>query len=105
MEKTLTLSEWATQYRALQARAEAVNRMVDERIRQLAQRAGLDRSIAWIHIHNALMGLHYGKPWPNVDYSLVRKARWLEETKLFAATRLVSRWADRIWIEEVKLNG
>jgi hypothetical protein len=105
MEKTLTLSEWATQYRALQARAEAVNRMVDERIRQLAQRAGLDRSIAGIHIHNALMGLHYGKPWPNVDYSLVRKARWLEETKLFAATRLVSRWADRIWIEEVKLNG
>jgi hypothetical protein len=105
MEKTLTLTEWATRYRALRERAENVNRMVDERIRQLAQRAGLDRSIAGIHIHNALVSLHYGKPWPGVDYSLVRKARWLEETKLFAATRLVSRWADRIWIEEVKLHG
>jgi hypothetical protein len=42
----MTLTEWATQYRALRERAENVNRMVDERIRQLAQRAGLDRSIA-----------------------------------------------------------
>jgi len=82
-------------YAELCTRAENHRRMVDARIRRIAREAGIDPSIWSIHSHNAMVAYHRGQPWAGVNYSLVRKIRWLEQERLFAAQRIVTRWFER----------
>lgn len=67
--------------------ADRAHRLIDREARITAQRAGLDPQIAYLHAHNALCGLEYGKPWPEVDYSLARRVLWLER-KAWEPSRL-----------------
>lgn len=53
--------------------------------------AGLDVC----NLHNAMVGLHYGKPWREVDYSKARLAQ-RQERELFAASKILDRWCERV---------
>lgn len=59
-------------YRDLKARCERITAMRLNRARKLCKEAGLDPTLLGIHPHNAMVSLHYGKPWPEVNYSKCR---------------------------------
>ena len=59
-------------YSVLRARVDALDKLMTENARTLCREAGLDPSLLGIHPHNAMVGLHYGKPWPEVNYSKCR---------------------------------
>ena len=79
-------------YREMSARADRYRAMVQVRIRQTAKDAGIDPSMYTLHASNAMASFNSGHPWPGVNYSLVRKVRWLERTKLYAAHEIVHRY-------------
>lgn len=68
----LTLDEWRLHYGRIKGFATAM----ESEIRRVAQRitedAGLDPNLLGIHPNNAMCGLEYGKPWPDVDYNRVQ---------------------------------
>ncbi len=72
----------------LGTRADKLSAMIVDRARRTAQAAGLDPSMPFLHAHNALCSQHYGNPWPEVDYSLARKIKYLEE-RSFEPYRIV----------------
>lgn len=73
-------------YRALRARVDALTDSKRRRALAMTRAAGL---ADYGHLHNALVGLHYGRPWREVDYAKARAARRLwEET--FTAARWLS---------------
>lgn len=53
-----------------------------------------DSRLCMCHMHNSLVSFDNGKPWPEINYSLMRKARWLCE-KSFEPSRIVSAWYRR----------
>lgn len=65
-------------YEQAKAIAGRIDDMMLARYRETVRAAGLDPSIAGIHVNNALCDYSYGHPWAGVDYSLVRKARWID---------------------------
>lgn len=80
----------------LNKRADKVREMVIARARVACKDAGLDPQLLGIHPHNAMCSLSVGRPWPNVDYSLVRKCIWLQG-RSFEASRIAGRIIDRAW--------
>jgi hypothetical protein len=68
-----------------------IDAMVDRDARNTARRAGLDSQICYLHAHNAMCSFDAGRPWPECDYSLVRRVLWLEGRRFDA-----SRKGDRI---------
>ena len=74
-----------------------------ERARKVARAAGIDSNMCFLMAHNALVALHYGKPWAKVDYSLIRKVLWIEK-HLYDSSRVLERYCrkrdaeDRFWI-------
>ena len=72
----------------------AKNMILDDMVRT-ARLAGIDSSIAGLHAHNAMCALADGKPWREVNYSLVRRVLYLEK-KSFRPEEL----ADRIMLRE-----
>ena len=45
-------------------------------------------------IHNSIVSLENGKPWQEVNYSHMRRARWLCDQS-YKASRLVDAWYTR----------
>jgi hypothetical protein len=84
----------SAEYRALKARATRSRISKIARVRRIAAEAGIDPGMPFVHASNALCGLEYGRPWPNVDYSKVRLVSRLER-EIFAADHLVDRLAAR----------
>jgi hypothetical protein len=82
-------------YNKMKAIADQIRAMREARFRKLATEAGLDPKIAHIHVHNALVSLHYGHPWPGIDYSKVKAARRVEDT-IFEPYRILERWDSRV---------
>lgn len=81
-------------YRAMKERADRIANMIRDRARETCAAAGLDPNLLGIHPHNAMVSLHYGKPWPEVNYSLCRKTLWLLE-KQWVAHQIVEQWYRR----------
>jgi hypothetical protein len=59
-------------YDALRTRVDNLSKLMTDNARILCREAGLDPSLLGIHPHNAMVSLHYGKPWPEVNYSKCR---------------------------------
>ena len=78
-------------YPALAARAEKHSRAVWKRAWKLAMEAGCGHVI---HMHNAMCDREYGKPWPEIDYAKLRKARWLM-SKQWEAKRVIDKLYSR----------
>jgi len=79
------VSDWQSDYHAWQdgaaevrARADRTRRMIIDRARGIALEAGTSTECVFLHAHNAAVAKHYGRPWPNVDYSKVRLILRLE---------------------------
>lgn len=89
---------WQAKYSQARSIAERIDKLVWHRMRKLCQEAGLDPNLLGIHPHNAMCSYKAGRPWPNVDYSKVRKIFWLAPRQ-FAGYRLADKLADRIWKE------
>jgi hypothetical protein len=68
--------------------------MIVARARRVAKAAGLDPQICFLHAHNAMASLNHGKPWPGVDYDLVRKVLYLQRLS-WKPHRLLQRWDRR----------
>jgi len=68
-------------------------RMQTEKRRRLCILAGIDPDYI-PHAHNALISYAQGRPWPNVNYSLVRKIRRLDD-HMFDANRILERYVRR----------
>lgn len=79
---------------ALHARADRLTRAILDDARRTCKAAGLDPGLLGIHPHNAMCGFESGKPWPDVNYKLVRRTLWLIE-RSYEPSRLVSRVLDR----------
>jgi hypothetical protein len=88
-----------TRYGILRDRAERYSKLVNDRARKCCKEAGLDPSLLGIHPHNAMCGLHDGRPWKGVDYSLVRKTLWLTNDVQWRAHRLLEKYCERKWQE------
>lgn len=91
-------SLWYARYQALAAdlrpRAERLQASIVAEARLTAAQAGLDPTICFLHAHNASVSAYYGKPWPEVDYRLVRRVLWLEQ-KSFEPGRIIDRILQR----------
>ncbi len=88
---------WTEDFQAWQAQAHDVtdrgrrtSKMIVDRARETARQAGTDPGCVFLHAHNASVSAHYGRPWRDVDYSLVRRILWLEQ-RSFEPTRLASK--------------
>lgn len=92
----MTFEQWRQFAQVTHARADRVSAAIVLRARQTAYSAGLDGSMPFLHAHNAMCGLHYGKPWPEVNYSLCRRVLWLER-KSWEPSRLAERIIARAW--------
>lgn len=79
----------------LKNRASAYEQSVVARMKRLCRDAGLDGDLLGIHPHNAMVSFHYGKPWPNVDYKIVRKILWMMDNKQWSAHHVLDRLYDR----------
>jgi hypothetical protein len=86
-------------YPTLKRRADAYARSVNDRARALCYEAGLDGSLLGIHPHNAMVSLHYGEPWPEVDYKKCRKVIWLTDDVQWRASRVLDRLCSRLGYE------
>ena len=93
---TMTFSEWQTMARQTKERADRITAMMMDDARATATAAGLDGSIIGIHVHNALVSLAAGKPWPEVNYKLARRAAWLME-RSYLPHRIADRIVSRAW--------
>ncbi len=91
----LSLSDWKARYDRIAGIAQRVSDMRRDRARAACLAAGLDPELLGIHPHNAMVSLNAGKPWRNVDYSLVRKTLWLIEQS-YLPSRLVTAWDRRV---------
>lgn len=83
MQTVADRTRWMIHRRAIEAYCAALGGHADAQSR-------LDMCI----IHNSLLSFEQGKPWPGIDYSLMRKARWLCE-KSFEPSRIVTAWYRR----------
>jgi len=83
----MTYDEFTQQLKQNRERCERISNSINSRARKLCHEAGLEVCC----LHNALVGLHYGQPWPNVDYAKAKKAQWLFN-KQFEASRIADRW-------------
>jgi hypothetical protein len=97
----MATNNWTTRYQetqayaqAIRARAQRITEMIVADARKTCRAAGLDSSLLGIHPHNAMVSAHYGKPWPGVDYSLVRKTLWLIE-RSYEPHRIADRVVQR----------
>ena len=88
----------------LHARADALTRTIISDARRTCQAAGLDPQLLGIHPYNAMCGLEYGHPWPDVDYSLVRRTLYLIN-RSYEPNRIVSRILDRAFQRVVRERG
>ena len=82
--------------RVVHERADRISRMIVDRARAEAARAGLDPSMPFLHAHNAVVSFDGGRPWPEVDYKLARRVLWLER-RSWEPGRLAERIIDRAW--------
>ena len=94
----MTFTEWQQFATRLNARADRASRMIVDRARKVAEEAGLDSSIPFLHAHNAMCSLGQGRPWREVDYHGARLVLYLEEQS-FIPHRLVSAVIERRWRE------
>lgn len=100
----ITFDQWRAQAQSLNQRADKVRSMIVARARKTALDAGLDPAIFSLHAHNAMCGFHNGRPWPEVNYSLVRRVQWLE-SKSWEPSRIAERIIDRKWRQHIAANG
>lgn len=91
---TTRCQEYQEYAQSIRERAQRVTRMIIDDARATCNAAGLDGSLLGIHPHNAMVSAHYGKPWPGVDYSLVRKTLWLIE-RSYEPHRIADRVVQR----------
>ena len=92
-----SFAEWQAQAQMMRAMADRSRASRRTSLERTLRAAGLDFST----LHNAMVGLHYGKPWRGVDYSMARKAQ-RQQAQLFEASRIVERWHARVWKEVVR---
>lgn len=81
---------------AIRDRADKLNASVLDEARRLSVQAGLDPNLLGIHPHNAMCAYEAGKPWPGVDYALVRRIEWLLKEKQWEPVRLADRIVSRM---------
>lgn len=77
-------------------RAKRLSENIVKEARETARKAGLSPEMPFLHAHNALCGKEYGKPWPEVNYSLARKVLWLEK-KSWEPREIADRIYRREW--------
>lgn len=92
--KTLPAEVWAEQYRSLKRRAEASRKSKGVALDRACREAGIGAFHGCV-MNNALISAEQGRPWREVDYSALRRARRIERS-LFDADRIVARWASRV---------
>jgi len=92
----MTFQQWQQEAQKLDQRAHKLTCSIIADARRTAKQAGLSPEIPFLHAHNALCGLEYGKPWPEVNYSLARKVLWLEK-KSWEPSRLADKITARMW--------
>ena len=93
----MTFQEWQELHKEVRTRAENISQSIIKRCRKLSLEAGLDPGLLGIHPHNAMVSLHYGKPWPGVDYSKVRKIQWLLNERQWRGYELAEKISSRAW--------
>ena len=88
---------WKVEYRKRQAIADRITEMRRNRLVAMTAAAGLDPSLLGIHPHNAMCAYNDNRPWPNVDYEIVKKINYLLTSGWrWEASRIVKRWDDRV---------
>ena len=85
--------EWLEKYSRLKEASERIEAMRLKRYRDLLRASHVENTMT---LHNAMVGLHYGKPWAGVDYSVAKLAYYLDQSGwLYYPARVVTRWDAR----------
>jgi hypothetical protein len=90
-------------YTEAKRHVDAIDKMRWHKRRRLCRQAGVDPEYI-PHARNAMISYKQGRPWPNVDYSLVRRILWLD-SKRCEPYDVLSRYCrkrdqeDRFWIQ------
>lgn len=93
----MTALQYSDHLAALGRRAQAVTARRTRRFHRMCREAGLDATT----LHNALVGLHYGRPWENVDYGEARRAHRFQ-ARIFDAEIIVHRDYVRTWSDVIR---
>lgn len=72
----MTYQEMLRRYAVIRDKADRVSRSISARSLATYRLAGVPDAMCG---HNAMCGHSYGRPWAGVNYSLVRRARWIGE--------------------------
>lgn len=89
----MTRAEWIAQAAVVRGRASRIRAMRRERLERLSIAAGLGRYNGSC-VHNAALAAAEGRPWRNVDPSLLRATRRLADS-LCDADDLASQYLTR----------
>lgn len=95
----MTFEQWQRQACQMSEAANRIAKMRTERARRIGREAGIGDDAPFHMAHNAMCGLHAGRPWVGVDYSKVRQLdRWNREGYVFEGYRIVKRWHSRVGV-------
>jgi len=86
-------------YTKAKACAKRIRDMRFRRAQDACRKAGLDVTLIGLHPHNAMVSLHYGKPWKGIDYHYVRLCLRLLD-KQWDADRILDRYVKRRDMED-----
>lgn len=87
----MSLQQWRERYRSLLVAANSAREIARDEARHLCAEAGLDPTLLGIHPHNAMVALHYGQPWPGIDYGKVRRCMFMLRVQFMPDT-VVRAW-------------
>ena len=95
-EIEMTQVEWSEMYGKMKAISERIHESRLQKIVAMCKEAGLAPEIWSLHLHNCMVAYNRGKPWPNVNYDIAKKAYYLEKSGyLYEASRIVNRWVKK----------
>jgi hypothetical protein len=94
--RPLTFAQWQAISQTVNARADRIRRMIDAEIRRTGRAAGLGDQMPVHLAHNAMCSFEAGKPWMELNYSLVRRVLWLSQRQ-WEPGRLAESIIGRAW--------
>ena len=82
----MNLKQWTLKHNRVTETAKRIIKMRQERIEKLCKLGGLG-DYNGCTLHNCMIG----KPWPSLDYKIIKLAHYLDR-HLWDASRIVEKW-------------
>lgn len=91
----ITYETMLRRYRAIDQKAKEIARVRQTAALRAAELAGVGGCLGTAG-HNAMIAYRAGKPWPEIDYPMLRRAFWLMD-RSFAPARIAEKAWSRLY--------